>query len=514
MALEGNLKDFSLAEILQLLSSQQKSGVLILTREKETVAFGFEQGQLVGAFHRHRGRREQLRTYFEKMGIISEEKLKLAEDVHQESGIPLEEILVQQGYLTEGELREVIAFKIQEIMDEVFTWADGQYIFETDSTLYAKSKFKVRFQTEAFLLEGMRRRDEWLRMEEIIPSLDVIFRKKSSPSESIQLSRDQEKIFSLLSERKTVSELIEISGLGKFTTAQVLGELLETELVEKIETTPVPVTEMAKRETVSFDLFEIVERLIKSLGLTMCHLFFYPFNHPLIMTPIEDFFSAFERLPMGLEGFTLGIIGNKIIAQGNPLSRQSNLISEFALYLSERQIKTLTFLSRLTRDELLNFTYLLDLKPSFIRQKGGIAHLLRSERLVHIRATESVPSEQISPFKDEKVFFIPTRFFKVLETTDTVISRDKEPLDFTSLLEKIDGIKISLSVSGIEEETTLKNTEEICNKIFELYSRSGRQTYVEKVTTLLLSLEPGLRFALLKKKILDPKWLEIINKFV
>ena len=46
MALKGQLHDFNLAEILQLIASQQKSGFLVLEGHREMV-FIFDKGVLI-----------------------------------------------------------------------------------------------------------------------------------------------------------------------------------------------------------------------------------------------------------------------------------------------------------------------------------------------------------------------------------------------------------------------------------------------------------------------------------
>ena len=48
MALAGTLKDFGIADILQLIAQQQKTGVLHL-RSKDEVKVGFVDGAIVSA---------------------------------------------------------------------------------------------------------------------------------------------------------------------------------------------------------------------------------------------------------------------------------------------------------------------------------------------------------------------------------------------------------------------------------------------------------------------------------
>ena len=49
MALKGTLKDFGIADILQLIGQQQKTGVLVLTQKQDTVAVTFREGNIVRA---------------------------------------------------------------------------------------------------------------------------------------------------------------------------------------------------------------------------------------------------------------------------------------------------------------------------------------------------------------------------------------------------------------------------------------------------------------------------------
>ena len=59
MALQGNLDDFSLPEILQLIAVQQKSGVLKLTAGDDTAVIFFEGGKVVSTRDRRRNAKDR-----------------------------------------------------------------------------------------------------------------------------------------------------------------------------------------------------------------------------------------------------------------------------------------------------------------------------------------------------------------------------------------------------------------------------------------------------------------------
>jgi hypothetical protein len=49
MALEGTLRDFSLADIFQLIGLQRKTGVLTLRGTEDVVIISFQEGRVVGS---------------------------------------------------------------------------------------------------------------------------------------------------------------------------------------------------------------------------------------------------------------------------------------------------------------------------------------------------------------------------------------------------------------------------------------------------------------------------------
>ena len=72
MALKGTLKDFSLADIFQLIGIQHKTGVLTLKNDKEVVTVSFVEGNVVSADALHRRLEDRIGTVLVKSGRITE----------------------------------------------------------------------------------------------------------------------------------------------------------------------------------------------------------------------------------------------------------------------------------------------------------------------------------------------------------------------------------------------------------------------------------------------------------
>ncbi len=88
MALEGQLSDFSLAEILQLLSSQQKSGFLNLETTRNMV-FIFDRGVLVSTRDRRSVSRDPLESFLKAYGFFTEAQWKHIDFVRKNSSLDL-----------------------------------------------------------------------------------------------------------------------------------------------------------------------------------------------------------------------------------------------------------------------------------------------------------------------------------------------------------------------------------------------------------------------------------------
>ena len=72
MALVGTLKDFGLADILQLIGLQRKSGLLTLEHGPDRVTVKFLEGAVVGADTSTRNLEELLGSVLVRTGRITE----------------------------------------------------------------------------------------------------------------------------------------------------------------------------------------------------------------------------------------------------------------------------------------------------------------------------------------------------------------------------------------------------------------------------------------------------------
>src|SRR5262245_59237430 len=135
MALEGTLRDFSLADIFQLIDLQRKTGVLTLRGKDDTVTVTFLDGKVVGADSLNHRLENRLGNVLIRNRTLTQEQLARALEIQKETLQRLGFILTHYGIITTEALRAAIQQQILQIVYRLFRWKDGDYHFSQETTI-------------------------------------------------------------------------------------------------------------------------------------------------------------------------------------------------------------------------------------------------------------------------------------------------------------------------------------------------------------------------------------------
>jgi hypothetical protein len=129
MALRGNLRDFTITQLLNLVNLAQKTGTLVVDGPSEQAYISFRDGKLayarVGqddgslAAVLHKANKltaNQYRAIVQRAGTITDKELGL--------------LLINAGYLTQEEILLNLQSYFTEIIRRLFTWVEGFFRFE------------------------------------------------------------------------------------------------------------------------------------------------------------------------------------------------------------------------------------------------------------------------------------------------------------------------------------------------------------------------------------------------
>ena len=174
MALEGQLSDFNLAEILQLIASQEKSGFLNLEAHRNMV-FIFDRGILVSTRDRRSSSRDPLESYLKAYGFFTEAQWKHIDFVRENSSLDLTEILVSEGLLKEEEIVPILKNVAQEMTHQGMKLRRGRYHFSPTKGCPPGVRGGMRLDIQGLLMESARRLDEERILKEALPSQALTF---------------------------------------------------------------------------------------------------------------------------------------------------------------------------------------------------------------------------------------------------------------------------------------------------------------------------------------------------
>lgn len=233
MALVGNLRDFGLSEFLYLVDRGAKTGRLTLQKPGDRAELYFNSGKLVYATHFNQN--ERIGDILVRMGRITREQCNNALQIQhtQQLNKPLGQIMVEHGMVTMSEINRCVRLQIEEITYGLFGWQEGDFRFEPDMAPPNES-VTIPLSIENLIMEGTRRIDEWARIRDRIPSLDVIVKFSERPHEKakgVNLTPDEWRVFARINGANSVRQISMQTGLGDFEAARIIYGFLSAGLV-------------------------------------------------------------------------------------------------------------------------------------------------------------------------------------------------------------------------------------------------------------------------------------------
>ncbi len=173
MAIEGPLRELGIHDVFQLLDLSRKTGTLAVTselRDNEGTVH-FQNGKVVAAAIKSNPHR--IGDLLMRAGRVTASQVAEASARQIEHGDArrLGEILLEMGAITQKELERQIRIQIEAVIFELLSWREGFFRFEEGPM---QGDPMVQIGTEALLMEGARRIDEWSRISDRVPSLLAI----------------------------------------------------------------------------------------------------------------------------------------------------------------------------------------------------------------------------------------------------------------------------------------------------------------------------------------------------
>ena len=236
MALRGNLKDFSLPDVFQLVTFSRKTGVLRIKRgDGAEGSVWFRDGDVF--FAQSNWNHEPLGHGLVRGQRITPQALNRALEIRAkepEGGRRLGAILVDEGYITERVLESFVQEQIQDSIFDLMRWDEGEFDFEQMPEA-VEEDIGLSVSIENIIMEGSRRLEEWNRIRKKIPSTDVVFKMATAPGEGtfeISLKPIEWSLLLLVDGTRSVADLAVETSRTDFEVARILYGLFSAGLLE------------------------------------------------------------------------------------------------------------------------------------------------------------------------------------------------------------------------------------------------------------------------------------------
>lgn len=234
MALKGNLKDFSISQLLNLISVAQKTGTLIVERSPERVWICFKDGKVSYA---RAGQEENLAAILYRAKKLTAAQFRaIQEKAVNISDKELGLLLINAGYLSQQDIILSLQHYFTAIVNRVFFWDEGLFRFEND-LLPPPDKITVRINLENIIIEGTRRLKEQEQLADEIPSLDVALKFTDRPGATLRnlsLSADEWRVVSFINPKNTIRQIGLATKKTDMEIRRIVYSLLQAGIVELV----------------------------------------------------------------------------------------------------------------------------------------------------------------------------------------------------------------------------------------------------------------------------------------
>ena len=241
-ALAGDLQGFGVSEILELLASESRSGILRVVNPQMNarIELYFHAGKI--DFAAAVGVAEDLLfgRFLVGGGDLSAEQLQevLAARTRATSALPpFGADLVARGLIDADARMRAMTRQTSELAYETLRWQTGFFQFRlTDKLPPLAREAALQINVDRMLLEGYRRVDEWRVIEREIASFDDVFIRDDDKIGEVPrgtFTRDELAVLAEVDGRQSLRDIVRKLRLGSFDVAKIVFRLRRARLVRR-----------------------------------------------------------------------------------------------------------------------------------------------------------------------------------------------------------------------------------------------------------------------------------------
>jgi hypothetical protein len=232
MALRGNLRDFTVTQLLNLINLAQKTGTLVVDGPNEQAHVAFREGKL--AYARIGQDDNRLATILHKANRLSVNQYRaIMERAGKMTDKELGLMLINAGYVMQDDILLNLQSHYTDIVRRLFSWVEGFFRFEPE-LMAPDDRINVRLDLENIIIEGSRQLREWEQLQDEIPSLDMALKFTERPLKNVNLSVEEWRVVSYINPKNTMRQIGSANKMNDLEVRRIVYGLLQAGLVEVV----------------------------------------------------------------------------------------------------------------------------------------------------------------------------------------------------------------------------------------------------------------------------------------
>ena len=258
MPLNGDVKTFPLAAIVQMVHDERKTGILTVSNPRQRSSIYFREGKIIHV----RGNTDKelkLGALLKANNLISEDRLEDMLAVYKAMEKRLGTVLLEREYIELDKLVSIIHLQFKEGVAAMLSWDDAKFSYKDGLDGYT-DEIKCEVDPVRLVLEAKKREE----FKGLIPNDQVVFQINPTvdTTKSVHAARDL-RVLLLLDGRRTVAQLIKETGYSRLAAYRSLAKLYAANAIvrkgdDKQPTKKMGTLELSPITTLYWNLLQLI----------------------------------------------------------------------------------------------------------------------------------------------------------------------------------------------------------------------------------------------------------------
>ncbi len=238
MSLRGDITDFPLTEIVQIIGASRQSGTLVLDGEISKLSIRFHDGKPVQT--ESADNREKIGEMLLKNNEVERRDVMdaiLIQKRHSENGDEkrIGNILVEMGTVSPRIIDKYLSNQIKESLYEILSEKKGTFRFETEEK-NPETNEPVTIDIEELILQGLREIEDRAKIKDILLTPDAVLQPNDIIIErdGRLLTNDERLVLSLVNGERPVQGIYDILDMPKDEITRNLYKLTNMSFIRII----------------------------------------------------------------------------------------------------------------------------------------------------------------------------------------------------------------------------------------------------------------------------------------